>query len=103
MHHKFPCLSHLQFLKFFFYIYLLFAMFHLLIPHQQLYIQNDQIKEKILHTDVGTFKFIAKSLNIPLDSAVNYFILMIIKLFILLSIIMILYYVFCVSKKEYFM
>jgi hypothetical protein len=67
---------------------------------QQLYIQNDQIKEKILHTDVGTFKFIAKNLNIPLDSAVNYFILMIMIVFDPLAVVLVLAYNIMIQKDK---
>jgi hypothetical protein len=67
---------------------------------QQLYVQNDQIKEKILHTDVGTFKFIAKSLNIPLDSAVNYFILMIMIVFDPLAVVLVLAYNIMIQKDK---
>lgn len=67
---------------------------------QQLHNQNDQIKEKIIHTDVGTFKFIAKSLNIPLDSAVNYFILMIMSVFDPLAVVLVLAYNIMVQKDK---
>ena len=67
---------------------------------QQLHVQNDQIKEKILHTDVGTFKFIAKSLNIPLDSAVNYFILMIMIVFDPLAVVLVLAYNIMIQKDK---
>ena len=67
---------------------------------QQLHEQNDQAKEKIIHTDVGTFKFIAKNLNIPLDSAVNYFILMIMIVFDPLAVVLVLAYNIMVQKEK---
>jgi hypothetical protein len=67
---------------------------------QQLHAQSDQIKEKIVHTDVGTFKFIAKSLNIPLDSAVNYFILMIMSVFDPLAVVLVLAYNIMIHKDK---
>jgi hypothetical protein len=57
---------------------------------QTLHVQNDIAKEKIVNTDVGTFKFIASSLNIPLDNAVNYFIWLIMIVFDPLAICLIL-------------
>ena len=53
-----------------------------------IHLQNDEIREKIVHTDVGTFKFIANSLNIPLDKAVNYFIWSIMAVFDPLAVIL---------------
>jgi hypothetical protein len=57
---------------------------------QTLHVKNDIAKEKIVNTDVGTFKFIASSLNIPLDNAVNYFIWLIMIVFDPLAICLIL-------------
>ena len=57
---------------------------------QALRAQNTDTQQKIVNTDVGTFKFIAKSLNIPLDDAVNYFIWTIIAVFDPLAICLIL-------------
>ena len=57
---------------------------------QTLRAQNTDTQQKIVNTDVGTFKFIAKSLNIPLDDAVNYFIWTIIAVFDPLAICLIL-------------
>jgi hypothetical protein len=63
--------------------------------------ESDQIREKIVHTDVGTFKFIAKSLNIPLDKAVNYFIWMIMCVFDPLAVCLVLAFnVMLIKKKE---
>lgn len=59
---------------------------------QELKNENTSIKEKIVHTDVGTFKFIAKSFDIPLDKAVNYFIWSIMLVFDPLAICLILAY-----------
>jgi len=67
---------------------------------QALRAQNTETQEKIVHTDVGTFKFIAKSLNIPLDDAVNYFIWTIIAVFDPLAICLILAFNTLIKKDE---
>jgi len=67
---------------------------------QVLHGQNDSVKEKIVHTDVGTFKFIAKSLNIPLDDAVNYFIWLIMSVFDPLAICLILVFNMLIGKNK---
>ena len=67
---------------------------------QTLHAQNDISKEKIVHTDVGTFKFIAKSLNIPLDDAVNYFIWLIMSVFDPLAICLILVFNMLMGKNK---
>jgi hypothetical protein len=59
---------------------------------KNLHTENDALREKIVRTDVGTFKFIAKSLNIELDSAVNYFIWTIMFVFDPLAVCLILAY-----------
>jgi hypothetical protein len=43
--------------------------------------ENTDLKEQILRTDIGTFKFVASSLGLTLDKTVNYFILAIILVF----------------------
>ena len=67
---------------------------------QTLHAQNDSVKEKIVHTDVGTFKFIAKSLNIPLDNAVNYFIWLIMSVFDPLAVCLILVFNMLIGKNK---
>jgi hypothetical protein len=67
---------------------------------QTLRAQNTEIQEKIVRTDVGTFKFIAKSLNIPLDNAVNYFIWTIIAVFDPLAISLLLAFNALIGKNE---
>jgi hypothetical protein len=62
--------------------------------------QNDEYKEKIIHTDVGTFKFIAKSLNIPLDTAVNGFIWSIMLVFDPLAVCLVLAFNVMISEKK---
>lgn len=62
--------------------------------------QNVELQEKIIHTDVGTFKFIANSLNIPLDKAVNYFIWSIMAVFDPLAISLILAFNVLIAKKD---
>jgi hypothetical protein len=49
---------------------------------------------------VGTFKFIAKSLGIPLDAAVNYFIWSIMLVFDPLAVCLILAYNTLIGKKK---
>jgi cell division septation protein DedD len=62
--------------------------------------QNTDYKDKIVKTDVGTFKFIAKSLGVPLDTAVNYFIWSIMLVFDPLAVCLILAYNTLVGKKK---
>ncbi len=67
---------------------------------QKLHNQSDELRQSIVHTDVGTFKFIAKSLNIPLDNAVNYLIWMIMIVFDPLAVCLILAFNVMLGKKE---
>lgn len=67
---------------------------------QSLKAKNTELKEKIVHTDVGTFKFIANSFNIPLDKAVNYFIWSIMLVFDPLAICLILAFNTLVKKPK---
>jgi hypothetical protein len=62
--------------------------------------QNTDYKDKIVKTDVGTFKFIAKSLGVPLDTAVNYFIWAIMLVFDPLAVCLILAYNTLVGKNK---
>lgn len=62
--------------------------------------ESDEARKKIVHTDVGTFKFIAKSLNLKLDDAVNYFIWTIMFVFDPLAICLILAYNSMVGKNS---
>jgi hypothetical protein len=64
------------------------------------HIQIDEYKEKIVHTDVGTFKFIAKSLNIPLDTAVNGFIWSIMLVFDPLAVCLVLAFNVMIGEKK---
>ena len=43
--------------------------------------QNNELQMKALHTDVGTFKFVAKSIGFQLDQTVNWFIWLIMLVF----------------------
>lgn len=67
---------------------------------QKLRNQNTEIQEKIVHTDVGTFKFIANSLGIPLDKAVNYFIWSIMAVFDPLAVCLILAFNVLIMKRN---
>lgn len=62
--------------------------------------QNTEIQEKIVHTDVGTFKFIAASLGIPLEKAVNYFIWSIMAVFDPLAVCLILAFNSLVAENK---
>jgi hypothetical protein len=63
-------------------------------------VQNTEIQEKIVGTDVGTFKFIASSLGIPLEKAVNYFIWSIMAVFDPLAICLILAFNSLIADKN---
>ena len=67
---------------------------------EKLHLKNDELKQNVTHTDVGTFKFIAKSLDIPLDKAVNYFIWMIMLVFDPLAVCLILAFNALVSGNK---
>ena len=70
---------------------------------QKLLTENSLIKEKILHTDVGTFKFVANSLGLTLDKTVNLFIWSIMFVFDPLAVCLIICFNFLVkdiSKKK---
>ncbi len=54
--------------------------------------ENEELRQKVIRTDVGTFKFISKSLNIELNDAVNYFIWIIMFAFDPLAVCLILAY-----------
>ena len=57
---------------------------------QKLLTLNNEIKEQIIHTDVGTFKFVASSMGLTLDKTVTYFIWSIILVFDPLAVCLIL-------------
>ena len=63
-------------------------------------VQNTELQEKIVGTDVGTFKFIASSLGIPLEKAVNYFIWSIMAVFDPLAICLILAFNSLIGEKN---
>jgi hypothetical protein len=60
--------------------------------------QVSDIDTKIVNTDVGTFKFVAKSLNLNLDKTVNLFILLIIFAFDPLAVALLLCFNYLVKK-----
>lgn len=60
--------------------------------------QVSDIDTKIVNTDVGTFKFVAKSLNLDLDKTVNLFILLIIFAFDPLAVALLLCFNYLVKK-----
>lgn len=61
--------------------------------------QVSDIDTKIVNTDVGTFKFVAKSLNLNLDKTVNLFILLIIFAFDPLAVALLLCFNYIVKKS----
>ena len=70
---------------------------------QKLLTDNNLIKEKIVHTDVGTFKFVANSLGLSLDKTVNFFIWSIMSVFDPLAVCLIIcfnYLIKDISKKK---
>lgn len=67
---------------------------------KNLRVENTETQEKIVHTDVGTFKFIAASLNIPLEKAVNYFIWSIMAVFDPLAVCLILAFNTLIAEKK---
>lgn len=67
---------------------------------QSILSENDRLQQNIIATDVGTFKFIAKSLNMELDTAVNYFIWMIMLVFDPLAICLILAFNVMIGKNN---
>jgi hypothetical protein len=70
----------------------------------QLYSANSDLQQNIIKTDVGTFKFIAQSLNLELDNTVNYFIWLIMIVFDPLAVALILCFNYLIGyskpKKE---
>ena len=71
---------------------------------QKLLSNNNEIKEQINHTDVGTFKFVANSLGLTLDKTVTYFIWVIILVFDPLAVCLVLCFNYLIkdisSKKK---
>ena len=71
---------------------------------QKLLSNNNEIKEQINHTDVGTFKFVANSLGLTLDKTVTYFIWAIILVFDPLAVCLVLCFNYLIkdisSKKK---
>ena len=57
---------------------------------QKLLTLNNEIKEQIIHTDVGTFKFVASSMGLTLDKTVTYFIWSIMLVFDPLAVCLVL-------------
>jgi predicted PurR-regulated permease PerM len=72
---------------------------------QKILIIDSQIKEQILHTDVGTFRFVANSLGLGLDKTVIYFIWLIMSVFDPLAVCLVLCFNYLIKdgstkKKE---
>lgn len=70
----------------------------------ELLVTNNNLKEQIIKTDVGTFKFVAKSIGLTLDKTVNYFIGAIMLVFDPLAVCLVLCFNYLikdiVSKKK---
>jgi hypothetical protein len=71
---------------------------------QKILTANNEIKEQINHTDVGTFKFVASSIGLTLDETVTYFIWAIILVFDPLAVCLVLCFNYLIkdtsSKKK---
>jgi hypothetical protein len=71
---------------------------------QKILIANNEIKEQINHTDVGTFKFVANSIGLTLDKTVTYFIWSIMLVFDPLAVCLVLCFNYLIkdtsSKKK---
>ena len=62
--------------------------------------ENNDIQMKILNTDVGTFKFVAKNFGLELDKTVNWFIILIISVFDPLAVTLLLCFNHIVKVKH---
>jgi len=71
---------------------------------QKILTANNEIKEQINHTDVGTFKFVANSMGLTLDKTVTYFIWAIMLVFDPLAVCLVLCFNYLIkdisSKKK---
>lgn len=71
---------------------------------QKILTHNNEIKEQINHTDVGTFKFVASSIGLTLDETVTYFIWAIMLVFDPLAVCLVLCFNYLIkdisSKKK---
>ena len=71
---------------------------------QKILTYNNEIKEQINHTDVGTFKFVASSMGLTLDETVTYFIWAIMLVFDPLAVCLVLCFNYLIkdisSKKK---
>jgi hypothetical protein len=61
--------------------------------------KNKELDLQIIKTDVGTFKFVAKSLNLELDKTVNWFVLLIIIVFDPLAVALLLCFNHIIKNK----
>lgn len=61
---------------------------------------NNTLQGKIFETDVGTFKFVAKSLGVELDQAVNWFIWIIMFVFDPLAVSLVICFNFLIKHKK---
>ena len=58
----------------------------------------DHIKQEIVHTDVGTFRFVANNIGLNIDKTVNYFIWMIMSVFDPLAVCLILCFNYVIDE-----
>jgi len=59
---------------------------------------NEQVKQEIVHTDVGTFKFVANNIGLDIDKTVNYFIWMIMSVFDPLAVCLVLCFNYIIDE-----
>lgn len=67
---------------------------------EKLLSNNNELQSKILATDVGTFKFVAKSLGTELDQAVNWFIWTIMLVFDPLAVSLVICFNFILKQRR---
>jgi hypothetical protein len=66
----------------------------------QLFLRNSELQQNTIKTDVGTFKFIARSLGLELDNTVNYFIWLIMIVFDPLAVALILCFNYLIGHNS---
>ncbi len=67
---------------------------------EKLLSSNNALQGQILNTDIGTFKFVAKSLNTELDQAVNWFIWIIMMVFDPLAVSLVICFNYILKQRK---
>jgi hypothetical protein len=67
---------------------------------EKLLSSNNTLQGQILNTDIGTFKFVAKSLNTELDQAVNWFIWIIMLVFDPLAVSLVICFNYILKQRK---